>query len=115
MTNDISDTNFSEVNEQSAEPSAMAEQSAQTLTSQEHDNIMNTPQPEENLQRKHHLPKPMKTIRKGKYEHNSIHYETKNNWITEPQQLQRIAVPSTSLQITQSNGLNYKPTSISTT
>ena len=52
MTNDISDINFSEVNEQSAEPSAMAEQSAQTLTSQEHDNIMNTPQPEENLQRK---------------------------------------------------------------
>ena len=52
MTNDISDTNFSEVNEQSAEPSAIAEQSAQTLTSQEHDNIMNTSQPEENLQRK---------------------------------------------------------------
>jgi len=52
MTTDISDTNFSEVNKQSAEPSAMAEQSAQTLTSQEHDNIMNTPQPEENLQRK---------------------------------------------------------------
>ena len=62
MPTDISDTNFSEVNKQSAEPSAMAEQSAQTLTSQEHDNIMNTPQPEENLQRKHHLPKTTKTM-----------------------------------------------------
>jgi len=51
MTNDISDTNFSEVNAQFAEPSAMTEQSAQTLSSQEHNSITNTSQPEENLQR----------------------------------------------------------------
>jgi len=37
MTTDISDTNFSEVNTQSAEPSTMAEQSAQTFIIQGHD------------------------------------------------------------------------------
>jgi len=50
MTNDITDTNFSELNEQPAEPLAVAKPSAQTLTSHAHDSIMNTPQQEENLQ-----------------------------------------------------------------
>jgi len=39
------------MNEQRAEPSEMAELSALTLTSQEHDSILNTPQPEDNQQR----------------------------------------------------------------
>jgi len=50
MTNDKSHTNFSEFNEQSAEPLAVAEPSAQTLTSHAHDSIMNPPQPEDNSQ-----------------------------------------------------------------
>jgi len=50
MTNDISDTDFSELNEQPAEPLAAAEQSAQTLNSHTQDDITNPPQPEENSQ-----------------------------------------------------------------
>jgi len=50
MTNDISDTDFSELYEQPAEPLAAAEQSAQTLTSHTQDDITNPPQLEENSQ-----------------------------------------------------------------
>jgi len=50
MTNDISDTEFSECNEQPAEPLPAAEPSAQTLTSHAQDGNMNPPQPEENSQ-----------------------------------------------------------------
>jgi len=50
MTNDIPHTNFSELNEQPAEPLAVAEPSAQTLISHAHDSIMNPLQPEENSQ-----------------------------------------------------------------
>ena len=50
MTNDISDTDFSKLNEQPAEPLAAAEQSAQTLNSHTQDDITNPPQLEENSQ-----------------------------------------------------------------
>jgi len=50
MTNDISDTDFSEFNEQPAEPSAAAETSAQTLISHAQDSIMHPPQSEETSQ-----------------------------------------------------------------
>jgi len=47
MTNDTSDTDFSAINEPSAEPSAAAETSSQTLISHAQDSIMNPPQSEE--------------------------------------------------------------------
>jgi len=50
MTNDTSDTKFSEFTEQSAEPLTVAEPSVQTLISPAHDNNTNTLQSEENLQ-----------------------------------------------------------------
>ena len=50
MNNDISDAEFSEYNEQPAEPLPAAEPSAQTLTLHAQDGIMNPPQPEENSQ-----------------------------------------------------------------
>jgi len=50
MTNDTSDTKFSEFTEQSAEPLTVAEPSVQTLISPAHDSHMNTLQSEENLQ-----------------------------------------------------------------
>ena len=50
MTNDISDTDSSELNQQPAESIAVAEPSAQMLTSHTQDDISNLPQPEENSQ-----------------------------------------------------------------
>jgi len=50
MTNDVSDTDSSELNEQPAESIAVAEPSAQMLTSHTQDDISNLPQPEENSQ-----------------------------------------------------------------
>ena len=50
MTNDVSDTDLSELNEQPAESIAVAEPSAQMLTSHTQDDIGNLPQPDENSQ-----------------------------------------------------------------
>ena len=47
MTNDTSDTDFSEINEQPAELSPAAETSSQTLISYAQNSIMNPPPSEE--------------------------------------------------------------------
>ena len=47
MTTEVSDTDSSELNEQPAESIAVAEPSAQRLTSHTQDDISNLPQPEE--------------------------------------------------------------------